>query len=597
MGRLRSIPLLLAGLVAVGCPPAEGPKPSETKAAVAPENPADLILRGAVVWTVDPKKPEAEAVAIDGGRIVAVGSSEEVMVFEGRHTKVVNLGGAFVLPGFNDNHVHFASAAEFLEFNVMKVEGQTAFEDAVENAVEDLPAGEWLVGGLWGAYDEWAEASAGGAKREPFTPDMRPLELITADKPIFIRKFDDSEFAANRTGLAATGVDPKRPSAPKVEFVMDGREWTGVMRGEGVLPLFEKVVPKTFSHERRILQTQHALALAARFGVTNFSDMSDDEQLAIYRELHEAGQLTARVHFRYHLERYEELAQQGIKVGSGDAWIRLGGLKGHIDGIMGNSTARFFEPYDHESNNRGKWRRLMVDEEGEFEEGKFLGYMLGADKAGMQLTVHAIGDEANHLLLDYLEQLAAQNGPRERRFRLVHAQVMAKEDIERLGKLGVVAELQPFHLSDDMRWMEERIGTERSKGAYAFKAIADAGAVLSFGTDWPGTAAAEYPINPMLGLYAAVSRQTLSGDPPEGWFPEQRISIEDAIKAYTWGTAYANFEEEIKGSITVGKLADITVLDQNLLEVEPKQLPDTKVLLTIVNGDIVYQAAKGVHRQ
>ncbi|HEX6732912.1 MAG TPA: amidohydrolase family protein, partial [Pyrinomonadaceae bacterium] len=326
-----------------------------------------------------------------------------------------------------------------------------------------------------------------------------------------------------------------------------------------------------------------------RFGVTNVSDMSDDMQLDIYRELHKTGELTVRVHFRPGLDRWKEMADRAVKVGSGDEWIRLGALKGHIDGIMGTSSARFFEPYSNDANNRGRWRPLMVNEKGEFVEGKFLGYMLDADRAGLQLTVHAIGDEANSVLLNYLEELNRRNGKRDRRFRLVHAQVLAPTDFKRLGELEIVAEVQPFHLSDDMRWMEERIGAERSKGAYAFKSIQKSGAVLSFGTDWPGTSASEYPINPMLGLYAAVTRQTLGGEPKSGWFPDERISMEDAIRAYTYNTAYANFEETIKGSIEVGKLADLTVLSKNLLKIPSKELLTTQVLYTIVNGRIVYQ--------
>jgi predicted amidohydrolase YtcJ len=232
----------------------------------------------------------------------------------------------------------------------------------------------------------------------------------------------------------------------------------------------------------------------------------------------------------------------------------------------------------------------MVDASGNFVAGKFLGYMLDADRAGLQLTVHAIGDEANNVLLNYLDELNKRNGKRDRRFRLVHAQVVAPSDFARLGQLGVVAEVQPFHLSDDMRWMEERIGHERCKGAYAFKSIQKSGAVLSFGTDWPGTSASEYPINPMLGLYAAVTRQTITGQPVAGWFPDERITIEEAIRAYTYGTAYANFEEKTKGSIEVGKVADLTVLSQNLLKIPSADLLKTKVVYTIVNGKLVYQS-------
>jgi predicted amidohydrolase YtcJ len=317
--------------------------------------------------------------------------------------------------------------------------------------------------------------------------------------------------------------------------------------------------------------------------------MSDDEQLDIYRELHKAGELTVRVHFRPGLDRWKDLADRGVKAGSGDEWIRLGALKGHIDGIMGTSSARFFQPYSNQPANRGRWRPLMVDEKGNFVEGKFLKYMLDADAAGLQLTVHAIGDEANNVLLNYLEEMEKQNGKRDRRFRLVHAQVIAPSDFKRLGALGIVAEVQPFHLSDDMRWMQERIGHERCKGAYSFKSIQKSGAILSFGTDWPGTSASEYPINPMLGLYAAVTRQTLNGQPAAGWFPEERISIQDAIRAYTYNTAYANFEEKIKGSIEVGKFADLAVLSKNLLKIAPAQILKTETVYTIVAGKIVYQ--------
>ncbi|MBI3004837.1 MAG: amidohydrolase family protein, partial [Ignavibacteriales bacterium] len=259
-----------------------------------------------------------------------------------------------------------------------------------------------------------------------------------------------------------------------------------------------------------------------------------------------------------------------------------------IDGIMGTSSARFFEPYANNTRNRGRWRPLMVDEQGNFVEGKFLQYMLDADNAGLQLSVHAIGDEANNVLLNYLDELNKHNGRKNRRFRLVHAQVIAPKDFKRLGELGVIAEVQPFHLSDDMRWMAERIGHERCRGAYAFTSIMECGAMLSFGTDWPGTSAAEYPINPLLGLYAAVTRQTVNGQPSEGWFPEQRIDIRDAIKAYTYNSAYANFEEKDKGSIAVGKLADITVLSKNLLKIEPREILNTEILYTIVNGKVVY---------
>ncbi|MBI4429359.1 MAG: amidohydrolase [Ignavibacteriales bacterium] len=554
-----------------------------------PGQPPDLIIHNAIVWTVDERYPVAEAVAIRSGKIIAVGSDENIIKLSGQGTEILDVKKALVVPGFNDNHVHFASAAQFLEFNIMAVGTQEEFLRRVKDVASALAKGEWILGGYWGAYDQWAAASTGGRSRTPFVPDMKAVEELTKDHPMFIRKFDDSEFAANSAALRAAGLDPVKPAADGVEFLYhsDGA-FAGIMRGTGVLKLFREIVPRKFSRERRIHQTKNALAEMRKYGVTNVSDMSDDEQLEIYRELLEKGELTARIHFRYGLDRRKELADKGTTVGSGDPWIRLGSLKGHIDGIMGTSTARFFEPYSNNPNNRGRWRALMVDEQGNFLEGKFLKYMLEADNDNLQMSVHAIGDQANNVLLNYLEELNKQNGKKDRRFRLVHAQVIAPKDFQRLGALGVIAEVQPVHLSDDMRWMEERIGNERCKGAYAFKSILKSGAMLSFGTDWPGTSAAEYPINPLLGLYAAVTRQTLDGLPADGWFPEERIDIKEAIKAYTYNSAYANFEEKEKGSISVGKLADITVLSKNLLKVDPKEMLQAEILYTIVDGKVVY---------
>lgn len=557
--------------------------------AAAPQEPAELILHNAIVWTVDANQPTAEAVAIRDGRIVFVGDNQEAMEMRGPNSRVMDLEGKFLMPGFNDTHTHFSSAARFYEFNIMAVNSQEAFVERIKALAAELPAGEWIVGGFWGAYDEWALGSAGGDQREPFRPDMRLIEEFTAEHPVFLNKFDNSEFAANRAALRAAKLDPDDPQVRGVEFVRDDDGPTGVFHGDRAGTVFRLVAPREFSRERRVKQTRHALNMIAAAGVTNISDMSDDTQLDIFRELHAAGELPIRIHYRYMLDRWPELKARGIKVGSGDAWIRLGALKGHIDGIMGTSSARFFEPYSNDPNNRGSWRRLMTDDRGEVVPGQFLNHMLEADKAGLQLTVHAIGDEANHLLLDYLEELEKQNGARDRRFRLVHAQVLAPSDFARLGPLGVIAEVQPFHLSDDMRWMELRIGAERCKTAYAFRSIQDSGATLAFGTDWPGTSAAEYPINPLLGLYAAVQRQTVNQEPPEGWYAAERINIRDAIKAYTLNSAYANFEESEKGSITVGKLADMTVLSRNLLEIPAEELLETEVLYTIVDSRIVFQ--------
>ena len=548
----------------------------------------DLILHNGDFWTGDSDVPHATAVAITGGVLTVVGGSE-VLDLAGSGTEMIDLGGRFAVPGFNDTHVHAQSAARFLEFNVMQTGTQEEFRERVAAVVQQLEPGEWIVGGFWGAYDDWAAGSEGGQSRERFTPDIGAVEDLTADNPMFIRRFDNSEFAANRLALEAAGVDVAQPSAQGVEFATaaDGAA-TGVMTGPGVRALFNDVVPEDFTLARRMNQTRNALRVAAEHGVTSFSDMSDDTQLEIYRALRETEELTLRVHFRYFLGRWQELASQGIRVGHGDEWIRLGALKGHIDGIMGTSSARFFEPYENQPGNYGRWRQLMVDEQGQFVEGQFLGYMSRADSAGLQLSIHAIGDEANSLLMDYLEALNRLNGNEDRRFRLVHAQVIQPSEFERLGRLGVIAEVQPYHLADDMRWMEERIGTERSRGAYAFRSLDEGGGILAFGSDWPGTSASEYPINPIFGLFAAVTRETLAGTPEGGWFPEEKISLDTALRAYTWGGAYSTYEEDIKGTLTEGKLADIAVLSDDLFETPPSEWLDTRVDLTVAGGRVVH---------
>ncbi len=308
--------------------------------------------------------------------------------------------------------------------------------------------------------------------------------------------------------------------------------------------------------------------------------------MRVFQELRDRGELTVRVYARPTLDRWDELAAAGIRHGFGDDWLKVGGLKGFVDGIMGNSTARFYEPY-LTSGERGAWRDMMRP------EGNMLRLLLGADAAGHQPQVHAIGDEAIDTLLDLYETVMEENPEHpmgERRFRVIHAQVLRGPEVaERMARLGVVAEVQPYHAIDDMRWMEERIG-ERARWAYAFKTLQGAGVLLSFGSDWPGTNASWYPASPVLGIYAAVTRKTLDGDPEEGWFPQERVDVETALRAYTVNNAWAAFEEEEKGTLAPGKLADLVVLDRDPFAVEPVELKDLEVLLTVVGGRVVHEA-------
>lgn len=566
-------------------------------------DPADLILHNGFIWTVDEAKPQAETVAVRGDKIVKVGGNAEVLALKGERTQVIDLKGAFVVPGFNDNHVHFASAAGFFwNIQLMDVHSDAGFVARVREYVAAHP-GEAIRGGGWGAYEQWElGASAAGGKQQLWQPDRKLIDAVTGSTPMFVNRFDDSVYFANTTALKRAGFDDRSADTDSIKFTRDaaGRV-TGAMKIKNARGIEAKFLGNVQpDHAKRTKMTENALRLVREAGVTSFQDISDAGQLQLYHEFLEAGRLTARVNFRYGIEHWQHMKALGIRRGSGNAMIRLGAVKGHIDGIMGTSGARFYEPYNNDptKTNRGHWRPLTwvsPERRTELNRGPFTQMMIEADAANIQVTVHAIGDEALGVMLDMIEAMTKANGQRDRRMRLVHAQVFAPRDFDRLRGLGVVAEVQPYHLSDDMRWMEERIGRERCKGAYAFKTIREKGATLSFGSDWPGTSASIYPINPIYALFAAVTRQTVGRTPAEGWFPAERLTIEEAIKAHTWGSAYASFEETIKGTLVEGKLADITVLDTNLLRTKPQDWIDergnvkVKTLYTIVGGRVVYQ--------
>jgi len=587
-------------------------------AAQADADPADLVVTNAYVWTVGDELPTAEAIAVRVDEIVFVGSASGARDFVGSDTRVIDAQGRMVVPGFNDNHVHFASTGRLLHgLNLLDVSTADEFTGRIRDVHERYAPGTWITGGDWSAYETWAEGDVAEAGRQVnaddpygslFMPNRRMIDGFTVDRPVLVRRFDRKVYFANGRALEIAGIGPGTPDPDGVTVQRDDDgEPTGVLLNpvsgavestvlvrDNVARLFGPLIPPA-SREQRVEETLRAWRQMAEVGVTSYSDVtSPPEQVDIYRELRERGLMTARVRYRPPLDEWESMAALGIRVGFGDEWIRFGAVKAWIDGIMGNSSARFYEPYTHDPDSRGIWRDIMFPferspDDPEEMQSRLERLALEADRAGIQLTVHAIGDEANGYLMDMLERIVAKNGERDRRFRLVHAQVMTDRDIARAGQLDVVAEAQPFHASDDMRWMEERIGRERSRGAYAFRRLWDAGAVVSFGSDSPGTNASRYYLNPMLGIYAAVTRKTLTGEPQGGWFPEERLTVAEAIQAYTLNTAYAAYEEDIKGSIEVGKLADLVVLSDNLMTMDPDGIKDVEVVATIVGGRVVFE--------
>lgn len=555
--------------------------------------PADVILHSGRLWTGVDGSPYAEALAVRGNEIVAVGSDSDVMGLLGEDTRVVDLEGRFVTPGFIDNHTHFNRAGELLlGVNLLEVSDADGLTEAVGDAAARLPDGAWMTGGMWGAYEEWALSSTGredeGGPREAFRPDRSLIDPVSPRNPAILWNWDRSQHLANGAAFEAAGVSCADEGVECESGVPTGRVSEAMAaRIRGAIP--EKTM------EQKLAEARIALARLAEHGVTTFFDITPPDQVAVFHRLRESGDLTARVNMRLVLDTWDEMRDAGIVEGFGDDWVRYQGLKGFVDGIMGGSSARFYEPY-LTTGVRGEWRDARntgyVTDEGSgfMPEGNMRALVLGADSAGYNPRVHAIGDEAIDQILDIYDYVREVNGPREgRRFAIIHNQVIrGPETARRQAEMGIIAEMQPYHTIDDMRWMEERIG-ERGRWAYAFRTLHDAGVMLSFGSDWPGTNAAWYTSNPLQGIYAAVTRQTLDGTPAGGWFPEERIDVETALRAYTVNNAYAAGEEEYKGKLAPGFLADIAVLDRDPFDVDPAELRDIRVTMTFVDGVVVFE--------
>ena len=530
----------------------------------------DLVIVNASVHTMDQTQPTAGAVAVLGNRIVAVGATPDIRTLAGARTRVIDAGGKLVLPGFNDAHVHFLSGG-FSLANVDLRDATSPEEMArrLKAYAAKLPKGRWILGGDWD-HERWPGAPL---------PTKEMIDAATPDNPVFVSRLDGHMALANGLALKLAGVTKQTKDPAGGVIVRDPKtgEPTGVLK-DGAEGLVDRVVPdKTFDEKH--IAAKAACAHAAQVGVTSVADMSADGDVGLYQHMLERGELKTRIYAMRSIVSWETLAKTGVRGAFGSDLLRIGGLKGFADGSLGSTTAFFFQPYDDAPDTRG----LLFDQM--LPEGIMLKRVEGADKAGLQVLIHAIGDEANLRILDIYQQAAEKDGPRDRRFRIEHAQHLRPSEIARFGKQKVIASMQPYHAADDGRWCEKRIGPERSKGTYAFRSLIDAGAVLAFGSDW--TVA---PLNPMEGLKAAVTRQTLDGKHPGGWIPEQKLTLDQAIRAYTVGSAYAEFADKVKGTIAPGKLADLVMLDRDLYLIDSVQIDKARVLLTVMDGQIVWEA-------
>jgi predicted amidohydrolase YtcJ len=551
--------LLLAGLV--GC------------AARSRPTPADLVVYGRV-WTGDSSRPWAEGVAVAGDTVAAVGDSAAIAGRVGPATTVLSNGAAMVTPGFMDSHVHFLAGGDLLaEINLRSADSPAEFITRLKAFAGRQPRGEWILGGKWD-NERWPGAPL---------PRREWIDSVTPANPVFLYRSDGHMGLANTAALEAAGIRRETRDIPGGVIVRDPRTGapTGLLKDEAIRPM-ERALPVP-SEAHRDAALRRALAFAASKGVTAFASLYvAPAELGTYRRARAAGTLTARAALYFPLEGWRSVVDTVRRYGRGDDWVWIGGVKGYTDGSLGSRTALFYDPYQDDATTSGLLRN---------PEDSLRAWIGGADSAGLQVTMHAIGERANGLILDIYDSVGRAHGARDRRFRIEHAQHLRPGDVDRIARLGIVASMQPYHAIDDGRWAEKRIGPDRIKRMYVFRSLLDRGAHLAFGSDWTSA-----PIDPILGIYAAVTRRTLDGKHPGGWLPEQRISLEEALRAYTSGAAYGVFAEERRGRLAPGYKADMVLLDQDLTRIPPEAIERASVRTTITGGRVVYQANRSALR-
>ncbi|HSE49662.1 MAG TPA: amidohydrolase [Terriglobales bacterium] len=529
---------------------------------------ADVIVTNAKVYTVEKERPRAEAVAILGERIVAVGTAAEIDAWRGPETKVIDGRGHLLLPGFNDAHVHFTTGGQQLDSVDLKdATSPQEFARLIGERAQQRP-GEWVLNGQWDEQ-KWTPAEL---------PTRQLIDGATGATPVFVSRYDGHMALANSAALRLAKVTAKTADPPGGEIVRDAQgNPTGVLK-DAAMGLVYKVIPD-MTPQQRTEALKRALAHAAQLGVTSVQDMGMPvADVRTYMEFAERGELTTRIYAAPMETEWQKQADAGVRRAFGSPYLRIGALKGYADGSLGSTTAYFFEPYTDAPKTRG----LLSDEMHPITAMR--GRLMKADEAGLQLCIHAIGDQAISIILDMFGDVVKANGTRDRRLRIEHAQHMAAKDFARFADLGVIASMQPYHAIDDGRWAEKRIGPDRIKRTYAFRTFLDNKVRLAFGSDW--TVA---PLDPLQGIYAAVTRATLDGKNPQGWVPEQKLTVAEAVEAYTMGSAYAEFQEREKGSLTRGKLADMVLLTDDIFSIPPEAIKDVKVEMTMVGGKVVYE--------
>jgi predicted amidohydrolase YtcJ len=535
--------------------------------ACKPSTPADTIVYGKT-WTGDSTKPWVTAVAIRGDTVLATGDSAALAHLAGPQTAIISSAGGLVVPGLMDEHVHFLSGGyQLSSVDLRDAASPQEFVGRIKAFAAERKPGEWILGGDWD-HEKWPGSPL---------PTRQWIDSVTPHNPVFVSRLDGHMALANTLALKAAGITRTSADIPGGTIVRDSRthEPTGVLKDNAQDPVYNSV-PKTTA-EQDDAALRRALEFVASKGVTGVSAVSSPwNEVAAFKRAKAAGTLTLRVSIYPALSDWHRVADTLKADGPGDDWIRLAGVKGFMDGSLGSTTAWFFEPYTDDSTTSG----LTVT-----PVDSMRAWIGAADSAGLQVVVHAIGERANATLIDIYDSVATAHGPRDRRFRIEHAQHLRASDVERMAHGGIMASMQPYHVIDDGRWAEKRLGPVRVHDAYVFRSLLDHKVHLGFGSDW--TVA---PIDPILGLYAAVTRRTLDGKNPGGWLPDQKISLEEALRSYTAENAYGVFAERTRGRLTPGRKADLVIIDRDLSAIPPETIDQAAVRLTMVGGKVVFRA-------
>ena len=522
---------------------------------------ADIVIQGGPVWTgLSTGRGQPGAVAIAAGKILAVGDSAQIARYVGSKTEVLRANGGLIMPGFADGHTHFVSGGfQLASVDLRDAATPQEFVRRLKEYAAHLKPGEWILGGDWD-HTLWRGAPL---------PRHGWIDSVTPNNPVFVDRLDGHMALANAAAMRAAGVTDATP-AP-----FGGEITSGGVFKDNAEALIRTAIPDP-SPEQQDSALARALAHAASLGLTATANMSASwANLAAYKRMERAGRMSLRVFLYLPIEDWRTVADTVARNGAGDDWVRIGGLKGYMDGSAGSRTAYFFEPFSDSAGYYGLMRQ---------PESDMRSWVGAADSAGLQIAVHAIGDRANAIILAIYDSVARAHGRRDRRFRVEHAQHLRPQEIPLFGARRVVPSMQPYHAIDDGRWVEQRIGPQRIKTTYAFRTLLDTEAPLAFGSDW--TVAL---LDPMLGVYAAVTRRTLDGKNPGGWVPEQKISVGEALRAYTSGNAWATFNEQNWGTLAPGRFADVVVLDRDPFAVPAESLGTIKPRFTIVGGKVVYR--------